>query len=80
MKGLFDKFRKAFHWSWIVTVPVTLLFLVWLMGVIPRYWDFGMRYATFQNAATLKKIGEMEFKHLLRKFLHRQQVITGKDV
>ena len=58
---------KILHWSWILTVPVTLLFLVWLMGVVPRYWDFGIRYGTFQNAATLKKIGEMEFKHLLRK-------------
>jgi len=67
MKGFFDKFRKAFHWSWIVTVPVTLLFLVWLMGVIPKYWDFGMRYRTYANAAKLKNIGEMEFKHLLRK-------------
>jgi len=67
MKAFFDKFRKAFHWSWIVTVPVTMLFLVWIIGVIPKYWDFGLRYRTYANAAKLKNIGEMEFKHLLRK-------------
>ncbi len=79
MKGVFDKFCRVFHWSWILTVPVMLLFLVWIAGVMPRYWDFGIRYGTFKNAAKLKNIGEMEFKHLLRKLQLKSTPVLSHD-
>lgn len=58
--------RKMFRWSWVVTFPASSLFVVWMIQTATRYFDFGVRYETLGNHATLHRIGKLEFDHMLR--------------
>ncbi len=60
-------FRFAWRWSPVLTLPITLLFLVWTNAVINTYWDFGLRYNTLSNAGNLRRIMEYEFESVVRK-------------
>jgi hypothetical protein len=59
--------RQAWRWSWVVTLPVVVVLVVWADATFRRYWSFGVRYDTKPMTTRLSRVGTMEFRHLLRQ-------------
>ncbi|MCZ6597676.1 MAG: CotH kinase family protein [Planctomycetota bacterium] len=59
--------RQLWRWSWVVTLPVTAVFVLWTVRVADRYRDFGLRYQTYNDSVDLHRIGSMEASFLARK-------------
>ncbi|MBU0679585.1 MAG: CotH kinase family protein [Verrucomicrobia bacterium] len=59
--------QKGWKWSWAVTLPVSIVFLVWTWNTETRYWDFQVRYDCAPFSPTLFKVGRMEFQHMMAK-------------
>lgn len=57
---------NIWRWSWVVTLPITIILLVWGWKTYERFSDFGIRYNT-NFPARLFNIGKMEFEHLIQK-------------
>lgn len=51
--------------SWIVTLPIVLVFGLWLRGTITRWEDFTVRHRTSQDLS-LHTVGQLEKDHILR--------------
>lgn len=58
--------RAVWRWSWVATLPVAVVFVVWASATVERYRAFTLRQPT---GLQLLAIGEMELEHLLRKTL-----------
>jgi len=60
----------AWRWSWIVTVPVTVVFIYWCLHTIHKYSIFGVRYQVgvswYPATVSLRETGTREFMHLRR--------------
>ena len=57
--------KKLWSRSWIVTVPVVLVFAIWARGTYSRWNDFTVRHYTSQDLSLLK-VGELEANHMAR--------------
>lgn len=65
MKAKRRRIAKLWKRSWIVTLPVALVFVLWLRGTYSRWDDFTVRHRTSQDLSLLS-VGELEKDHLLR--------------
>jgi hypothetical protein len=59
--------HRVWTWSWLVTLPVTLVFLSWATQTVGRYWQFGVVYNAAPLRYTLLDVGEETLHSLLRK-------------
>ncbi len=57
--------RFLWRWSLVVTVPVTGVFLFWLIATAERYFMFAVRYDASPAQVTLRDVGRSELRHLL---------------
>ena len=58
--------RFLWRWSLFVTLPVTLLFVLWGLRVKDRFDTFGLKYAPIGTALSLHSICEVEANQMLR--------------
>ncbi len=65
LKGARFWLRRIWHWSWLVTLPVTIVILIWGVETYKRYETFGVRYRSEPFSAKLLIIGKMEFDHFI---------------
>lgn len=57
--------KILWRWSWLLTLPVSVIFCYWSGVTIDRYSTFSVRFPSlFGN---LYSYGEVEFQHLLRQ-------------
>jgi hypothetical protein len=59
--------RAFWKWSWLVSLPVAIVFLYWGENTIERFCTFGMRYNSAPLPYHLYDTGEKEFYSLLRR-------------
>ena len=59
--------KFCWHWSWLVTTPIVVLFCIWLILTWDRFWTFGIRYDTAPFTTRLSDIGVMELNNSLRQ-------------
>lgn len=57
---------KIWRWSWVVTLPISLIFGIWFWQTANRYLTFGVRYDAAPFTVSLHRTGAVEFVHLLR--------------
>ena len=55
--------RRLWRLSWIVTLPVTLVFFLWFQRTYERYENFGLRQFT-PDQLTLRRSGQLELDHM----------------
>ena len=57
-----------FLWRWrpLVTLTITVLFVIWILRTADRYGDFGLRYEPIQDSVHLHNTGLYEAKALAR--------------
>ena len=60
------RLQLLWRWSWVFTLPAASVYVLWVILVAGRYFDFGIRYGTLGDIATLHRLGVMEFRHLAR--------------
>lgn len=78
--------KKLWSRSWIVTVPVVLVFGLWARGTYARWNDFTVRHSTSQDLSLLK-VGFLEANHMARSAkldvtkwgTHEKLVSTGLE-
>ena len=68
---------SIWRWSWLVTLPVTVAFVYWLLVTAKRYSQFGIRFVSDPFPATLLNIGRMELGHLTQ-YLKRMSIDRAK--
>jgi len=61
VKNLFTQLGR---WSWLVTLPVAVFFVLWLWLTVEHYVDFGVRY---DAKVSLLKAGQEQFGYLKRR-------------
>ncbi|MCI5161213.1 MAG: hypothetical protein D3917_04150 [Candidatus Electrothrix sp. AX5] len=59
--------KVLWHWSWVLTLPICIIFAVWLNSTVDRYYTFGVRYNSAPAKMTLYRAGELEAAHMVRK-------------
>jgi len=62
--------RRVFLWSWVVTLPVTLLGSYWLFNTLDRFGTYGVRYGMygdFVDAMSLASVGSYETNAIAQK-------------
>lgn len=67
------KVRTLWDWSWLLTAPIAVAFLLWAGRTWDRFSEFGVRLQD-ANRFDLPDVGAMEFEHLVRaplQLLHR---------
>ncbi len=57
--------KKLWSRSWILTVPVVIVFGMWARGTYARWNDFTVRHFTSQDLSLLK-VGQLEANHMAR--------------
>lgn len=65
MKSTKRRLAKIWSRSWIVTLPIVLVFGLWARGTYSRWEDFTVRHRTSQDL-NLLAVGELEAAHLLQ--------------
>lgn len=61
------KWLKLFkNWSWLVTLPISVIFIYWGWVTVDRYITFGVRYNPAPAQMSLLHSGTMEASHLYR--------------
>ena len=58
---------RCWHWSWIITLPITLVFTYWSVATIENFYTFGIRYNSAPIEHKLHLVGRREFFNLYRK-------------
>lgn len=61
IKGLIP---SLWRWSWVVTLPVTVVFCVWAVNTAKTYYDFNLRFNDNKDL-DLSRIGSIEAESLL---------------
>ncbi|MFT5197437.1 MAG: hypothetical protein ACI87O_000076 [Planctomycetota bacterium] len=56
----------SWRWSWVLTLPITIFYLMWANATLSTYWDFGLRYSTLSNSGNLRRVMLYEYNHLAR--------------
>ncbi len=59
--------QSIWRFSWLVTLPVSVLFLYWLWATGEQFYTFKMRYDPSPDAARLLEFGTTEFWHTVRR-------------
>lgn len=59
--------QKLWKWSWLVTLPITLVFLFWGEVTLERYITFGVRFNSASAPISLHDIGALEYQHFFRE-------------
>ncbi|MFT5698317.1 MAG: hypothetical protein ACI8ZB_001172 [Desulforhopalus sp.] len=59
--------KNWWSWSWLITLPVTVVFIYWSWSTIDRYSTFGVRFDAKPAKMTLLKAGKLEAYHLKQK-------------
>ena len=59
--------KLCWHWSWLLTTPIVVLFCIWLVLTWDRFWAFGIRYDTTPFITRLSDVGAMEMHNSLRQ-------------
>jgi len=60
--------KFLWHWSWLLTLPITILFIYWAGVTIERYYTFHVRYNSVPSKMSLIDAGKLEASHILRMF------------
>lgn len=61
-------FKKIWKWSFIITLPVTIVFFYWAYRTGISYYTFGIRYDATPARVILLHTGKVEFDHMVRRF------------
>ncbi|MFT5058202.1 MAG: hypothetical protein ACI89E_000975, partial [Planctomycetota bacterium] len=67
MKSIKAWVKFGWKWSWVITLPIAVVFFMWCNSVQATYRDFGLRYTTMSNSARLLRVMEYEYATLARK-------------
>jgi hypothetical protein len=59
--------RRVFLWSWVVTLPITLLGGYWLYSAADRFAAFGVRFDPEHPSFTLSSVGRNEAKTIIQR-------------
>jgi len=62
--------RFTWRWSWLVTLPATIVFVSWAWSTARVYGTFGVRYDSFPHWVTVYRVGQHQFAQLLRGIRH----------
>ena len=56
--------KRAWNWSWVVTLPVAIVFVLWGTRTSHRYLEFFVRQDN-EAKLTLHRSGSLEAAHLV---------------
>ncbi len=59
--------RHVWRWSWLVTLPIALLFMVWALSTYRTYREFGLRFDTYSDKANLRTVMLYEYGTVKRR-------------
>jgi len=66
--------KLLWRWSWILTLPIVIIFVSWSGTTIERYYTFSIKYPSlFSN---LYSYGSDEFQHLMRQ---TKLILSGQN-
>ncbi|MBE9536645.1 MAG: CotH kinase family protein [Proteobacteria bacterium] len=60
--------KKYWRWSWIVTLPISIIYIYWAWNTLDRYYTFALRYNSGPMPVKLLILGKSELVHLKNKF------------
>lgn len=66
-KRVITFFSKVWKWSWILTLPMAVIFLIWSAGTINSFYTFKMKFKPYMPI-TLWNTGYMQAFYLLDDF------------
>ena len=67
--------QKLWKWSWLLTLPISLVFIITAYQTMTRYYNFGIRYQRTPATINLHETGLFEARHLWRQI---QLAVTGQ--
>lgn len=57
----------VWRWSWLITVPIAVVFIYWADRTWDRYWTFGVKYDSAPVMIHLHNTGANEANHLINR-------------
>ena len=60
-------FTRLFLWSWLLTLPVTVLGGYWTYRTVDRFYTFGVRYKPSPVKFDLHTVGQYEYETLQQR-------------
>ncbi|MCA9000351.1 MAG: CotH kinase family protein [Planctomycetes bacterium] len=60
------KLQRIWRWSWVVTLPLAIVLVIWGKATYERWATFQVRHATSEDFSLLK-VGAMQAEHMLRE-------------
>jgi spore coat protein CotH len=66
MSSLRNSLAVCWHWSWIFTLPMVVMFVHWGLRTGQQFAQFGLRIDIAPFEFTLRETGKLEFAHMLR--------------
>jgi hypothetical protein len=66
MQKLIMTLNKSLKLSLVLTLPISVFFLIWMLETSSRFFDFGIRYDAAPYKVGLHKVGVYEFGKILR--------------
>lgn len=75
---MMSSIRRAWRLSWIVTLPVAVVFVFWAMKTQSRYFDFHVRQET-PDELTLLRSGHLEYEHMLESLAVERNALGVAD-
>ena len=71
--------RGAWSWSWVVTVPASIVFLYWVDQTFRSYLDFGLRYDPYPENFSLRATGDRQARVMLNTAAYELSASSGYD-
>lgn len=72
--------KSIWRYSWLITLPVSVLYLYWAWSTLERFYVFNVRYESPQTLAHLRESGTIEFTQALRRWkLAWLEALDGDD-
>ncbi|MEC7584451.1 MAG: CotH kinase family protein [Planctomycetota bacterium] len=72
--------RQIWRWSWVVTGPIALFFVVWLTGFAALYHDFQLRYDMAPHRFSWRFEGENHALRMQRHIKSRLSPLRNPDL
>ena len=73
-------FTRLFLWSWLLTLPVTVLGAYWTYRTVDRFYTFGVRYKPSPVKFDLHTVGQYEYETLQQRVVAAaSRVITNRE-
>ena len=69
-------FTRLFLWSWLLTLPVTVLGGYWTYRTVDRFYTFGVRYKPSPVKFDLHTVGQYEYETLQQRVAAAASRIT----